>query len=213
MKQLILCLLMACFCMPKMMSQSLFDLAPSSDDAEPLPLTWSAGIGLGYDYANVAGSDADGEDALSTISIELDFHVNLSDHFGLQAELEYANQGYSFNDNDIKLTYLNVPIMADYEIVDNLSIQAGPQFGFNLCARSIFGDLETDIDVESFDLGFGIGAQYRTCWNGLFFNVRYTRGLTDIYSNFSASNSVIGATVGLFIIGNEPRYNEKGDSN
>jgi hypothetical protein len=212
MKRPILFFLLALFCMPIVKSQSLFDLSPSNDDQDAWPLTWSAGAGIGFDYANVAGSDTDNEDALSTVSIELDFHLNLSEHFGLQAELEYANQGYSFNDTDVKLTYLNVPIMADYEIVDNLSLQAGPQFGFNLCARSIFGDIETDIDVESVDIGVGIGAQYRTNWNGLFFNVRYTRGFTDIYSNFNASNSVIGATVGLFIIGNEPRGDKKGDS-
>ncbi|MDA7881859.1 hypothetical protein N9A94_06095 [Akkermansiaceae bacterium] len=36
-------------CIGSASAQSLFDLAPSNDDAEPLPLTWTAGAGLGYD--------------------------------------------------------------------------------------------------------------------------------------------------------------------
>ena len=47
-------------CIGSASAQSLFDLAPSSDDSEPLPLTWTAGAGLGFDdnaVPLVAGSD------------------------------------------------------------------------------------------------------------------------------------------------------------
>ncbi|MDG2324290.1 MAG: hypothetical protein P8M08_12305 [Akkermansiaceae bacterium] len=47
-------------CIGSVSAQSLFDLAPSSDDSEPLPLTWTAGAGLGFDdnaVPLVAGSD------------------------------------------------------------------------------------------------------------------------------------------------------------
>ena len=36
-------------CIGSASAQSLFDLAPSSDDSEPLPLTWTAGASLGFD--------------------------------------------------------------------------------------------------------------------------------------------------------------------
>ena len=36
-------------CIGSTSAQSLFDLAPSSDDSEPLPLTWTAGASLGFD--------------------------------------------------------------------------------------------------------------------------------------------------------------------
>ncbi|MDB4753952.1 hypothetical protein OAF84_01575 [Akkermansiaceae bacterium] len=47
-------------CIGSASAQSLFDLAPSNDDSEPLPLTWTAGAGLGFDdnaVPLVAGSD------------------------------------------------------------------------------------------------------------------------------------------------------------
>ena len=47
-------------CIGSASAQSLFDLAPSSDDSEPLPLTWTAGASLGFDdnaVPLVAGSD------------------------------------------------------------------------------------------------------------------------------------------------------------
>jgi hypothetical protein len=36
-------------CIGSVSAQSLFDLAPSNDDSEPLPLTWTAGASLGFD--------------------------------------------------------------------------------------------------------------------------------------------------------------------
>ncbi|MDB4759286.1 hypothetical protein OAF99_02990 [Akkermansiaceae bacterium] len=47
-------------CIGSVSAQSLFDLAPSNDDSEPLPLTWTAGASLGFDdnaVPLVAGSD------------------------------------------------------------------------------------------------------------------------------------------------------------
>lgn len=36
-------------CIGSASAQSLFDLAPSNDDSEPLPLTWTAGASVGFD--------------------------------------------------------------------------------------------------------------------------------------------------------------------
>ncbi|MDC0550109.1 porin family protein [bacterium] len=46
-------------CIGSVSAQSLFDLAPSNDDSEPLPLTWTAGASLGFDdnAAPLGGSD------------------------------------------------------------------------------------------------------------------------------------------------------------
>ena len=50
-------------CIGSASAQSLFDLAPSNDEAEPLPLTWTAGAGLGFDD-NAAPLGASDESAL-----------------------------------------------------------------------------------------------------------------------------------------------------
>ncbi|RZJ55928.1 MAG: PorT family protein, partial [Flavobacterium sp.] len=39
------------------------------------------------------------------------------------------------------LSYLNVPIMAKYYVIEKLSLEAGPQIGFLLSAKNQVDDL------------------------------------------------------------------------
>jgi len=56
---------MSLICIGSASAQSLFDLAPSNDDSEPLPLTWTAGAGIGYDDNAVPTVTAGGSDESS----------------------------------------------------------------------------------------------------------------------------------------------------
>ncbi|MFT5249982.1 MAG: hypothetical protein ACI93P_001717, partial [bacterium] len=77
-----------------------------------------------------------------------------------------------------KLNYINVPIMAEYKIIDGLTAQAGPQFGINVTAKDDDGN---DInDIKTLDIGVGFGAQYELDF-GLFFQARYVLGLNKIF--------------------------------
>lgn len=92
-----------------------------------------------------------------------------------------------------KFDYINIPILAKYSIVQGLSIEVGPQFGFNINAESevtgggildfIEEDVEESIDLSdvtnTFDLGLALGASYELPL-GVFFQARYVLGLSDV---------------------------------
>jgi hypothetical protein len=95
----------------------------------------------------------------------------------IQPELLYSAQGATAdgggNESTTRLDYINLPIMLDVTIADGLSLQGGPQFGFNIGSETEFegGGISgtSDIDAETLDIGAGIGAQYKL-ESGLFFS-------------------------------------------
>lgn len=95
----------------------------------------------------------------------------ITDIFHIQPELLYSNEGAE----DAKLDYIRIPIMAKYYVYQGLSIQAGPEIAFKIAAEDDFLDETT----KSIDFALGIGAGYELP-NGLFFDLRYNAGLTNI---------------------------------
>lgn len=174
------------------------------------------GAKAGLNLATITG---DGTDELST---RTSFHVGalveipISDKFAFQPELLFSNQGAKFefngatftDESTIKLSYLNLPLMAKFYVAEGFSIQAGPQIGLLLSAKdegedSIDGEYEDDIKDElkgiDFGLNFGLGYQLDM---GLFFDARYNLGLTDIADeranddDWSNQNGVFQISVG-----------------
>ncbi|WAC03840.1 porin family protein [Lacinutrix neustonica] len=110
-----------------------------------------------------------------------------------------------------KLDYLNLPIMAKYYVAEGLSIEAGPQVGFLISAKSEVeatseGESASDEgDVKdsfkSIDFGAGVGLGYKL-ESGLNFSARYNLGLANIAEDvegqdFSIQNNVIQVSVGF----------------
>ena len=134
----------------------------------------------------------------------------ISDKFSFQPELLYSQQGFNEDfsladltaENEIKLSYLNIPLMAKYYITDGISIVAGPQIGFLLSADNEFsstttfggvtemtsGDEDIKDAVNSIDFGLGFGVGYRLD-NGLNFSARYNLGLSNI-NDFEGSDDI-----------------------
>jgi opacity protein-like surface antigen len=121
----------------------------------------------------------------------------LSEKFAIQPELLYSTQGAKYEESEVSyfykqnttLGYLNVPVMAKYYIVDKLSIEAGPQAGFLLSAKSKWeendhGTLESGKDdikdsLKTLSLGLNVGAGYDFTEN-LSAGLRYNYGLSNI---------------------------------
>ncbi len=167
----------------------------------------------GLNVANLTSVD----DAKSRAS----FHIGavaeifINEKFSVQPEVLYSAQGAktSFTEEDmgisykykstLKLDYINIPIMAKYYVTDAITVQAGPQIGFNVKAEekeTFNGETETnsyssDITTVDFALGFGAGYQLPM---GAFFDLRYNVGLSNIakHGNGSAKNNVLQVSVG-----------------
>lgn len=141
------------------------------------------------------------------------FHVGalaeifINEKFSVQPEILYSTQGAKSSNlggfsYKLTLDYLNIPIMAKYYVMDGLSVQAGPQIGFNVKAemeRKLLGEKETkDIkdEINTVDFGLNFGAGYELPI-GLFFDARYNLGFTKIHKEGdSTKNRVFQLSVG-----------------
>jgi hypothetical protein len=110
--------------------------------------------------------------------------------FALQPEAFISSQGARIDSvsgsYDWRITYINVPIMAQYRFPTGLYIEAGPQFGFK-----IDEDIENET-LENFakglDLSAAAGIGFRGK-KGLGIGGRYTVGLSKV-GDFEPSNGV-----------------------
>jgi hypothetical protein len=149
--------------------------------------------------------------------------VKLSDKFIFQPELLFSFQGsayrnyydfgnvQSYEQDNLNLNYLLVPIMAKYYVAKKFSIEVGPQFGFLLTARTNFfsytdaGNGYVDSESEdvkdqfkTFDFGINIGGGYDFTdkWG---IGLRYNFGLNNAVqnsdgSNYKTNNQVLSVT-------------------
>lgn len=147
----------------------------------------------------------------------------INDKFSLQPELLFSTQGgkVQFGNVDIvtqqtKLSYLQLPVMLKYKIIDKLHIEFGPQIGYIVGARSQweYKDSESSSNNESLtidllndgtykflgttfaikpklnrlDFGLNIGASFDFT-EKFFVQTRYNFGLTTIDENSTNGSS------------------------
>lgn len=109
----------------------------------------------------------------------------LYSQYGEKSEYKIGNTNYSAS---TKLDYITVPVMFQYNLIPNLYVEAGPEFGFMVSAKNKFKNESTGNSTESenykdnlstFNFGIGLGAGYYFTPN---FGVtaRYVAGVTDI---------------------------------
>lgn len=153
----------------------------------------------GLNFASVSGDNTKGIDVVTSFNFGVLSEIPISDKFSFQPELMYSGQGYSFNDNTIALSYLNIPLMGKYYLTKGLSVEAGPQIGFLLAAKNEKTDVKDSFNTFDFGVNFGLGYKLD---NGLNFGVRYNLGLTDINnvdnSSIKNKNGVLQLSVGYF---------------
>ncbi|WP_430613670.1 porin family protein [Flavobacterium sp. JP2137] len=190
------------------------------------------GAKAGVNFANVTDGD-----------MKTGFHVGglveifINEKFSVQPELLYSTQGsktsssYSVNmpsipgfpsiggnfdsKSELKLDYINVPIMAKYYVIEGLSVQAGPQIGFLIkgemsgsgssssdiipgtsSSLEVDGNIKSQLNSVDFGLNFGVGYELPM---GVFADARYNLGLNKVPKEKELGdykNSVIQISVG-----------------
>ncbi|MTG98868.1 MULTISPECIES: porin family protein [Myroides] len=171
------------------------------------------GAKAGVNFANINGSDANG-DTRTAFHIGAVAEIFINEKFSIQPELLYSAQGMKFDDIDeyyndntfittsntytTKLDYITIPVMAKYYIFQGLNVQAGPQFAFNVAAKSAGEDMKDVIKTFDFGLNFGLGYELPL---GLFVDARYNLGLSNVTKKIEgetlkAKNGVFQLSVG-----------------
>lgn len=161
------------------------------------------GVKAGMNISNLSG-DADGLDSRTSIQFGLAAEISISEQFSVQPELIYSTQGAEDKEYDekLKLDYINVPLIAKYYVIKGLSIEAGPQIGFLISAKSEFDGEDEDIKdgLNGIDFGIDLGLGYKLD-NGINFGARYNLGLSDIedeFDDYKVHNSVFQISVGYW---------------
>ena len=112
----------------------------------------------------------------------------VSGNFHVQPELLYSVEGAK----DASVSYLRIPVMAKYYVMQGLSLQVGPEIAFKIAAEDDF----TDEVIKSMDFGIGAGAGYELPM-GLMFDIRYNLGLANISEVEGADIKNVGIQLGV----------------
>ena len=157
------------------------------------------GIKGGLNFASITGDNTENSDLVTSFNFGVLSEIPISEKFSFQPELMYSGQGYSFNDNTIALSYLNIPLMGKYYVAKGLSLEAGPQLGFLLAAKNEKVNVKDSFNTFDFGVNFGVGYKLD---NGLNFGARYNLGLSNINNVDNSSsqnkNSVFQVSIGYF---------------
>jgi hypothetical protein len=141
------------------------------------------GVKGGLNISTVVGGDVEDTKSLVGFHVGGFAEINIVQRFFIQPELLFSTQGTKVDgpfgtDADIKLNYLNIPVLAKYYIVDKkFSVEAGPQLGVLLSAKAEDEDIKDF--TRSVDFGFNIGAGFNFTDN-LSVGLRYTIGLSPL---------------------------------
>ena len=173
------------------------------------------GVKGGVNFANLSGDIEDNSTKVG-FNVGSFVEIKISDKFSLQPELLFSTQGtkeeYSetFNgttinyDSKLNLSYLNIPVMAKFYVADKFSLEAGPQIGFLLSAKtktevtdgtnSSSEEEDFKDNVESTDFGLNFGAGYDFTSN-LSAGFRYNLGLSNVAKTEAGDDTKIKNTV------------------
>jgi hypothetical protein len=189
----------------------------------------SLGAKAGVNFSNYGGDEVGDSSARTGFHIGLVSEFKLTETFAIAPELLFSQQGSQtetkfdvggsefVREDKQTLNYINIPIAAKYYITEGLSIHAGPQIGFLVSANSKYDEKTTiggvtteesaEVDnkdgFESVDFGVFGGLGYELPM-GVFFQARYTAGLSSVFKNseeldsadIQTTNNVFSLSVG-----------------
>ena len=144
----------------------------------------SLGPRVGVNFSNV--SNVEGSESLSGLAIGLTSTYSISEKTGLTIDLLYSGEGYKLNSNELRLSYLQIPIFFDLffgELGEKFrpKVYAGIQPGFLLDSKNNGSDVEDVFSGFNLAVGGGLGFNYRVgsrIW--LNTDLRAALGLSDI---------------------------------
>jgi len=166
----------------------------------------NVGIKGGLNVYSINNEDNTGYDSRVGIHLGVLGHVHVYPHFAFQPELVYSSQGARYT-NEIgdtyyyHLDYVNVPVLFQYMFDNGLRLQAGPQLGILVSAKSILDNSSLDLnDTKPVDVSLSFGASYIAPSTGFGMDVRYNLGLNNINKDSGPASTNRGFQLGVFYI-------------
>lgn len=130
--------------------------------------------------------------------------VPLTDKLSLQPEVLYSRKGNQISSSNSRFIrrfnahYINVPIMLQYQVLNRLTVELGPEISYLLStgiSYGLFTEFVSLSDNPSFhelqlasyrdlDVALNLGLGYQL-WNRWSVNLRYNLGVLDISDDFT----------------------------
>jgi hypothetical protein len=152
--------------------------------------TFQLGIKGGVNISNFTGGDFKNLDKKALVGFHGGGFVTfwLGDHLGLQPEVLFSSQGAKLDnagtEENLKVSYINIPVMLKYRFTGGFYLEAGPQIGFKVnedTDNQQIGDFAKSTDLS---IAGGLGFHSNM---GLGIGARYTAGLSKV-GDFDSGN-------------------------
>jgi len=160
------------------------------------------GIKGGVNAYNVHNDNDTKYDTKAGFHFGLLGHIHFDSQFAIQPEIVFSGQGAKIGDINYNLNYVNVPVLFQYMFDNGFRLQAGPQAGFLITAKSKNDNVTTDNrdDLKPLDFGLSFGASYIFPPTGFGIDARYNLGLSNINKDSDVNSTNRGIQLGLFYI-------------
>ncbi len=146
------------------------------------------GIKAGLNYNGNGDYFNSAEDAFQNPDKNAGFHVGVYGKLGnriyVRPEIVYTSTTSGYDEGDLKIKKLDVPLLLGAKVIGPLHVFAGPSFQYLLDTEFdgiTFDDVEND-----FSVGLNIGAGVNLGKFGI--DLRYERGFSENEVNFINSN-------------------------
>lgn len=149
------------------------------------------GIKAGANVSNFTGGNFEAVEKKALVGFHGGAYLNFSFvGFGLQPEILVSTQGAKIDSvsgsYDWKVTYINVPVMAQYRFPSGFFLEAGPQVGFKISDNIEKQTIENF--AKDLDLSAAAGLGFKTK-GGFGLGARYTVGLSKV-GDFEPSSNI-----------------------
>lgn len=119
--------------------------------------------------------------------------------FGIQLEAMYSQRTIKTDYENLKLSYFEVPILAQYFVMPELSIELGPTICgiLNSSPEKIQSGnivIQTE-EIKGYDVMLTAGIGYKSK-NGFTASARYNLGMSELAGNFNGKVSTVTVSVG-----------------
>ncbi|MFX0558273.1 porin family protein [Maribacter sp. CXY002] len=149
-----------------------------------------SGFGLkgGLNYNGNGDFFDSAENAIRSPDKNVGYHIGVFGKLGnkiyVRPELVYTSTTSGYNEGDLKINKLDLPVLAGFKVIGPLNIFAGPSFQYILNTK--FDGVTIDDIENDFTVGLHIGAGVNLGKLGI--DVRYERGFSENEINFINSN-------------------------
>jgi len=126
----------------------------------------------------------------------LEGEIYATNWLGIALGLNYAQQGWKFNDVKCKYDYLNVPLVADFYVARGLALKTGVQLGFLMNAKWDDLNVKDDCNKTNFSIPIGISYEFSNVVLDLRYNVALSKVNKNATDNYKYRSDLVQFTIG-----------------